>query len=1073
MKKYKKILLWTGVVFFLLLGGIAAIPFIFKDQLLAKTKDAINDSLNAKVEFSGVSLSIFKNFPNISMNLKDFYIEGIGVFEGIRLIETPAFEISVDLKTAIKADTPLKINEIRVKDPNVNVLVTKEGIANYLIMKPAEEPLPETPDSLRMDAAEIIATLEKIVVENARVYYDDASLDLRMNIEGLDHTSKGDVSAVIYNLDTRTTVDQLSVTYGSIDYLTRAKATMDAVFRVNQDSSVYAFADNNIKVNELTLVADGFFQMLEQGYAMDIQVKAPENDFKDLFSLIPGAYLEGYEAVKATGTFALEAGVKGIYNDSLDLMPAYDVRLEVANGSVKYPDLPLGISGINSKMRIFNPASALDSLKVDVPHLSLNIGRNPIDAVFFLRTPMSDPYVDGKVNGILDLAELSKAFPMQGLKELRGRITADVAAKARMSQIDRQQYESLNMRGNMRVENVVYRSADYPDILVKDMRMEFSPRFVEIKNLNAKAGKSDFEGSGRVDNILAYFSPKSTMKGALTLRSKLIDANEFLALASEETTAVPSANALSAAPPALPQEQDIFNRFDFTLDAAVDQILYDKYDIRNSVARGNITPNRFLIQQASTEIGNSDIQASGVITNAFDYFFDDATLGGKLTLNSRRLDLNQFMTMLPESSESAGTAASDAGGAQQQLGVIQVPDKIALEINANVGELNYTDFTIKNLKGILDVEDRTVALRDVQGSTLGGDLKFNGLYDTQNENKPAYSVKLDLVRMNFQQSFSALNTFKTLAPIGQFINGIFTSSFLMEGSLGNNMMPRIDDLTMKGFLETVNATLRGFKPLQTMGAALNIEELKEEVRITDTKNWIEVKKGVVEVKPFDVRIKDMDLTIGGTHSLAQNMNYDIKVKIPYKKFEKSSIGAAASSGINLVRQQASRLGINIARGEYVNILVNMTGSIKDPKLNYKLLGMDGETPVEDELKATAKAELEQAKQELTQKAQEELNKYSAQAKEAAGKAIDTLSSKAQEELEKKKAELASKAQEVIEKEVGQKLGDTLSKTAQKQAEKVLDSKKAQEEVNKLKNELEKFNPLKKRTTPPPDTTKKN
>ncbi|MBK7474602.1 MAG: hypothetical protein IPI11_00730 [Haliscomenobacter sp.] len=42
----------------------------------------INETLNAKVAFGTVSLSVFRDFPNVSMRLNDLSVNGIGVFEG-------------------------------------------------------------------------------------------------------------------------------------------------------------------------------------------------------------------------------------------------------------------------------------------------------------------------------------------------------------------------------------------------------------------------------------------------------------------------------------------------------------------------------------------------------------------------------------------------------------------------------------------------------------------------------------------------------------------------------------------------------------------------------------------------------------------------------------------------------------------------------------------------------------------------------------------------------------------------------------------------------------------------------
>ena len=88
------------------------------------------------------------------------------------------------------------------------------------------------------------------------------------------------------------------------------------------------------------------------------------------------------------------------------------------------------------------------------------------------------------------------------------------------------------------------------------------------------------------------------------------------------------------------------------------------------------------------------------------------------------------------------------------------------------------------------------------------------------------------------------------------------------------------------------------------------------------------------------------------------------------------------------------------------------------------------------------------------------------AEQAAGKALDSIRQRATGEAEKQAAELERKAREALEKQIGGKLPDTLVK----QVEKVLSPSKARQEAEKLKKELEQFNPFKKKTVPR-DTTK--
>lgn len=1069
MKPFKKIALVATLSMGVLFVAALAFPFLFKEQLIDRAKKLINESILAEVGFSDVSISLIRDFPNVSMQLKQFKVDGTGVFKDVRLLEADYLQASIDLRTVFNRNIPLRVNEIHLESPMLHILVTEDGLANYDIAKPAPVPPPGA-DTLVIPASEqILATLERITVNSASLSYDDASIGLAMSLQGLTHESHGDVSAARYVLDTYTKVDSLTVDYGGIRYLDRAESEVTARFDVNQDSSMYRISENTMRINDLNLSAQGFLRFLDVGYDMDFSIAAPDNAFRDLVSLIPGVYMQGFEDLESQGQFALSALIRGTYSDSLNLYPAYDMRFRVMDGSIKYPSLPLGINHINADMHLYNAHSELDSMRLDIPRIGMSVGKNPIEAIFHLSTPISDPTVDGRLKGKLDLAELSKAFPMQPLKGLTGRIEADITAKASMSQLDKKQYQSVQMQGNAIVEELQYKQPSQPTISIKTLRMAFSPAFVQIDQLQARYGKSDLRGSGRVDNILAYFSPRSTMRGNFTLRSRLLDVNESLSKSSTPSktqSSRPSASAVTQTP-VDQSPTEYFTRFDFKIDAIIDQLNYEAYQVRDIIANGQIKPNRFVVQKAAAAIGNSDIQMSGVITDAYDYLFNKGKLGGAITIQSRNLDLNQFMAYVPAPAPAKENPSAKPTGSSTPSALpanLLVPERINLNINAQVGNLTYTDFNIKSMTGTMELADQTIALKTVEGETLGGKIAFAGLYDTRDPLNPEFRAKLDLAKMDFQQSFKALNTFSALAPIGQFLSGIFSSSVLLEGTLGKNMLPRLDKLSAKGFLETLNATIRGFKPLQVLATQLNIQELKEDLRITDTKNWIEVANGVVEVKPFEVTVKEIQLTIAGTHRLDNKMDYDVKARVPRAIFEKSSIGAAASSAVKQVSQQAARLGINIAQGDYVNLLVKMTGTIQDPKVSIKLLGMDGKSTAGTAAKAAIESQLEAQKKQ----AEAQLQKGVEQAKEAAGKALDTVSQRVKAEAEKKKAELEAKAKETVEKEIGKPLADSV----RKQAEKVLDQSKAKEEVDKVKKELEKFNPFKKKTTTP-DSTRKN
>lgn len=1057
MKIVKRLLLVFFAFLVLLIGSAIALPFIFRDRIVELAKEEINKTVNAKVDFQDVSLSLFRSFPDFNLRLENFSILGVEEFEGVQLAGGQAVDLTLDLMSVIKADRPIEIKSIRLMRPDIHVYVLENGKANYDITKPSEAPA--EPTTSPSDYSGVKVELNNYSIKGGKLIYDDRSLDVLVEAQGIDHEGSGNFTIDIYDLDTHTDIEALTVEYGGIAYLKEATTTLDAVFNIDSPNSKYTLKDNKLHINDLDLKADGYVQLDGDNYHMDLAFNTPENDFKSLLSMIPNAYTEGYEDVKADGQFTLSGEIKGTYNEEREEYPAFRIETSVTGGNVQYPGLPLGITNINTQATINSPSSNFDDLTVDVPQFSMKLGNNPFEANFNLKTPISDPDVTATANGVINLAEVAQAFPIEGLQELNGIINANLRVDTRLSVIEQERYEEVNMDGQLQLQRMNYTTEGLPPVKINNMQMAFTPKHVRLDDFDAMLGKSDVRANGTIDNILAYFSPKKTMRGKLTVRSNYFLADEWI---PEEEATSPAPASLTSAVPAVETtastpESQIFDRFDFSLDAEVKELAYGDYKVKNGVARGNIKPNRLAVNQLSGQIGDSDFSANGVITNLFKYLFEDGVLGGQLELRSNYFNLNQFMAeeetttaggeaTTSGSGNKSGTAETTTAGSDAGYSTIPVPPNIDLTAKAKIGKVVYTNIVLEDVQGDVDIADEAVVLDGVTARGLGGSMALSGSYDTKDIDNPGFSFKYNLQKLDFQQAFTTLNTFQQLAPIGQYIKGTFSSTMIIDGQLGNDMMPKLESLNAQGFLETINGIIQGFTPAKSLGEKLNVDYFKDDIKVTNTRNWFEIKNGVLELKEYDAKLKDINMRIGGTYSIANQLNLKIKAKVPRKLLEQNAIGAAASSGFTLLQQQASKLGINIKQSEFVNVLVDLTGSMKDPKVGLKLLGMDGEESLTESVKEDAKAQ-----------AKEQLDAGKQVVKQTTNKAVDSLKTVANKKVGQAEEELKNKATEVAK----EKLGTVLDSTAQKKADEILQGA-GKEGSDKIKENLEKWNPFGKK-----------
>ncbi len=1057
--KLGKVIKWTVILIFglifLIMAAAIAIPYFFSDELMEMAKKEINNNLNAKADFKDVSLSLFKNFPELTFSLQGLTVDGVDKFEGVRLAEMESLDLSMDLMSVVNKDEgPIALNSISLVDPNIHIIVLRDGSANYDIAKGSGSNTESDPNA---EPAQFELSLAEYSILNADFIFDDRQGGTYLKISDLDHSGKGDFTESIYDIATKTSIGGLTAKSGGVSYLSKAKVNADITVNADMANSKFTLKDNSISVNAMKLNADGWVQTKGNDTNMDVKFNAPSSEFKHLLSMIPGAYTSGFKDVKADGTFKFDGEAKGTLNDKK--MPAFKFNLDVADGSFQYPDLPMGMKDINTEIRLVSTTSNLDQMAIDIPKFHTLLGNNPFDAKLKLRTPISDPDVDAEMKGTINLEDLSKAFPMEGVKSLKGKIISDIAAKTKMSYIDNQEYEKVDMKGNLQLENMDYQGEGMPPVVIKMAKMDFTPQNVKLNEFDALLGKSDIHASGTLDNILTYFSPGKTMTGNLKIRSKLFDANQWVSDEETETQATPTSTTTGT------ENAEVFDRFKFVLDAEMDKILYDEYELLNSRAKGSFTPDEIEFTDLGAKMGKSDIAMNGKLNNIFGFLFDNEIVGGVINLKSNYLDLNELTGYDPNAAPVAAKTTTEETAAPTATEVMLVPDFLDIKVNTDIGKVLYTNLILEDVKGAIAVKNEKVDLTNVDAKLLGGRARLTGNYDTSDKAKPTFAFGYDIAQFDFQKSFKAFNTFQSAAPIGEFIKGIFNSKLSVNGVMGEGMMPDLNTLSADGDFHTINALIQNFLPMKEIGNKLNVSYLKDDIELRNTKNMFNVRDGRVNLEEFPFQYKDIGMRIGGSHGFDQTMDYDMKLDIPIDLIGKGAVSGYAQSGMDLLGGFASKAGINLGNlnvGEMVEVTLKLTGAMTDPKVNILKVRMSTaeggsvKDALVDDLKGIADEKLNEVKDQV----QEQVNVVVDKAEDKVDEVVEQVTNQVEDKVDDVVEQVTEQVGGKVEEAVGDKL-DGVKEQAGGKLDDILDGQ-GDAIKDKVKDGIGKFNPFGKK-----------
>ena len=670
----KKVLKISAIVLVVFVAALFAIPFLFKDQIKAKIVEAINESVDAKVSFTDADLSLFKNFPNATVGIEKLVIINKAPFEGDTLVSLGQLNLKMSVKELFKGkDEPLSIQGISSTNGLINIIFNKDGVGNFdIALKDKKE---ETKDEASKPLA---LKIQNYKIENFTFRYIDQGSKIRMVIDSLNHEGTGDFTNSKLDLTTKSSA-KVSLDMDKMNYMKNVKLTLDAVLGIDLEKSKYTFKENKALINQLPLEFDGFIQMAEKAQIYDLKFKTPTSSFTNFLGLIPSAYASSLEGVKTTGDFTVNGFAKGELTDTT--VPKFNIEIASNNSSFQYPNLPKSVQNIVIDTKIINETGILNDTYVNLDKLSFRIDQDVFNAKANIKNITVNPIVDAALKGTINLANLSKAYPIKMDKPLAGILKADVTTNFDMASVEKSESgipEKLILGLDASFPPMGYTDENNKSMNISTALVEFNPSKINLKQFDATTGKSDISINGVLENFYGFMFKKQELKGNFNMSSKQLAVDDFMTSGepAKEETKTPAKPADAMKIPAF---------LNCTLNAKATTVLYDNLKLQDVAGRLIIKDEKATLENFKTNIFGGSIGLNGAVSTKEKVPTFDMNLG------FNQVDIAQTFT---------------------QLDMMKKIAPIAGIIN---GKLNST---IK-LNGNLDAKELTPDLKSISGDLLG------------------------------------------------------------------------------------------------------------------------------------------------------------------------------------------------------------------------------------------------------------------------------------------------------------------------------------------------------------------
>lgn len=764
----KKTMKIAGITLGVILLLLLILPFAFQGKLAKLVKEEGNKMLNAQFDFRTLNISLLRNFPSASVSLEDFWLKGTGPFENDTLIQAGELTAAVNL-FSLFGDGGYDISRIIVKDTRVHAIVLEDGRPNWDVMKPS--PDAETPeDETTQETFRI--NLQKLSVDNLSVVYDDRQGGVFADLSRLEADCSGDFGSDRTVVDLKMETPSLTCRTGGIPLLNKVSLEADMDVDADLAGGKFTLRENMLRLNAIQLNLDGWLAQTKQGMDMDLRLNTNEVGFKELLSLIPAIYAKDFQDLKTDGKVTLNAFARGSMEGNTKV-PQFEVNLDVKDAMFRYPSLPAGVEKINISALVRNAGGPLDATEISVAPFDFVLAGNPFSLNATVKTPVSDPDFHLTARGKLDLGKVKEVYPLDDM-QLNGLVQADLELGGRLSMVEKEQYEQMQAKGSLRLNQMKLVLKDMPPVDIQQSVFTFSPRYLQLSETTVNIGKNDLTLDSRFENYLGYALKGSTLKGTLNVSSNHLNLNDFMS--ADTTAAVAEVPADTAAMGVIRVPENI----DFQMQAAFRELLFDKMTLTDG--KGTL-----LVRNGTVDMRNLSFN----------------TMGGSVTMNGayaapqkKQPELNAAFDMR---NISFAQAYQDLGLVQQLApifaglkgnfsGNLQIDTPLDATMSPVMsavqgkGALSTKDLSLSGVKFIDQVADivKKPSLKEIKVKDLNIDFEIK---DGRVTTKP-FDLKLGDYNMNLSGSTGLDQTIDYTGKITMPAGGIASKLGTVDMTIG-------------------------------------------------------------------------------------------------------------------------------------------------------------------------------------------------------------------------------------------------------------------------------------------------
>lgn len=747
--QFTRLAVISGLVFALLMVLVLSfLIWVYQDSVKDSFVERINESLRTEIFVENISLNVFRNFPQVSLTLRDVTMLGSTEFRDT-LLSAQRIYFRFSLIDLLKQN--YSVRQIEIAGAKLDMKLFDDGSNNYTFWQVADE--------LDREENDFNFQLQSVVFNQVEYRLHDFSKKHTVSLFLKKARMKGDFSLDSYTMEFNGDLYLDRLVIGDAYLAGERNMTLDFVFNVFNNNSLRVTKGDFIFGNH-AFSTEGILDFSSETNYIDISVSGKQLKLDDFIRDLPPIYARYFNGYRSKGEFYFDALIKGDFPK-----PKMDAKFGIKKGemfhrkaNLRFDDVTFDASFTNGSRR------DLTTSKLEFSGLSAKLNKGEIEGSGSWLN-FEEPNLDFKLYSNINAGEWARFLQIDTISNASGDLLIDIEFRGKLGKgnsFNTQDFLESRVKGEIKARDLNLRlkndPIDYNSIYADFL---FNNNDILVERFSGNASESNFDMNGYFRNVLPWlFLNNEKLLVDASLKSNNLNFNQLLQhnVSESDTT----------------YRLSLSDKIEFNLKADIKKLSFRKFEAENITGTLSMRDKVFYADNVSVTTMKGNIKAAGYINGKNDDFLImgcdasffrvdvrdlfyqmgnfgqqsivDENLQGRITAEASFVSTwTPYLEIDWNSLETTADIKVEDGE------LINYKPMLALSRFIRVGDLNLVKFS--TLENQIRIKDQKIIIPDMEINSNAINIKLSGEHTFNNEIEYRLQVLLsDLLARNNRQN---------------------------------------------------------------------------------------------------------------------------------------------------------------------------------------------------------------------------------------------------------------------------------------------------------------------------------